>query len=206
MSFKIIIVSVLILYIIYIILYRYKFPLFMSKDTEENFTNLLEQVDIILKKNNIQYFIICGTLLGSIRHGKIIPWDDDADIGILDNDMDKFNSIDFSKYGFKFIPASKDGCGKIFLSEKVFVDIFPFEKNNGIYQYLEKGARQKWPNEYFHEAELFPLKKYKFGRLCLSGPQKYLPYAERAWGNWKKPVFKFHKMIAYPLDMLKLYL
>jgi lipopolysaccharide cholinephosphotransferase len=51
---------------------------------------LLKEFDRVCRLHNIPYVITDGTMLGAIRHGGFIPWDDDADVCMLREDYERF--------------------------------------------------------------------------------------------------------------------
>ena len=51
---------------------------------------LLSEFIRICGKLGLQYFAVQGTLLGAVRHGGSIPWDDDIDVGMLRKDYEVF--------------------------------------------------------------------------------------------------------------------
>ena len=55
--------------------------------------DMLREIDRICRAHDIKYFISYGTMLGAVRHGGFIPWDDDVDVAMLRAEFEKFRQI-----------------------------------------------------------------------------------------------------------------
>lgn len=53
----------------------------------------LKFFDNLCKKHELEYWLDYGTLLGAVRHGGFIPWDDDLDVAMMRKDYIKFIEI-----------------------------------------------------------------------------------------------------------------
>ncbi|MDO5340966.1 MAG: LicD family protein [Bacteroidia bacterium] len=61
--------------------------------------DILDSIHNFCVKNNIKYTLAYGTLLGTVRHGGYIPWDDDVDIAMLRKDYELFvNKFNDDRY------------------------------------------------------------------------------------------------------------
>lgn len=54
---------------------------------------VLSEIDRICEKYGIRYFADWGSVLGAVRHGGYVPWDDDLDICMLRDDYTQFREV-----------------------------------------------------------------------------------------------------------------
>ncbi len=123
------------------------------KDIKILMLEMLDEIDEFCENLDIKYFLVGGSLLGSIRHNGFIPWDDDIDIGMPRKDYERFIQVFTSKTGMTKIvhfnntknyiwSFAKAIHTKTILIEKgcekcpigVYIDIFPIDKIEGTYE------------------------------------------------------------------------
>ena len=58
-------------------------------DMKEIQLELMDELDRVCREQGITYFLAYGSLLGAVRHGGFIPWDDDMDVVMLRADYER---------------------------------------------------------------------------------------------------------------------
>ena len=113
--------------------------------------DLLNECIRLCDKYKIKYYACAGTLLGAIRHGGFIPWDDDIDIIMSRKDYQRFCEIAEKEFRYPYFfqtdetdPGSTRGHAQLRNSattgilkdeleyrfpynQGIFIDIFPYD-------------------------------------------------------------------------------
>ncbi|MCR5148724.1 MAG: LicD family protein [Eubacterium sp.] len=75
---------------------------------------MLKDFDAIARKYNIEYTLSGGSVIGALRHGGFIPWDDDIDINVTRKNYEKLKKVFKNYKGSKYklyVPEECPGHG-----------------------------------------------------------------------------------------------
>lgn len=82
--------------------------------------DILKEFDKLCRENDIPYFLSGGSLLGAVRHGGFIPWDDDIDVSMLRKDFERFKKLCADKLPKKYSYQSfSDKSGYHYFFDKI---------------------------------------------------------------------------------------
>jgi lipopolysaccharide cholinephosphotransferase len=112
--------------------------------------DILAEIDRICKKHDIPYWLSSGTLIGAVRHGGFIPWDDDLDIEMMRHDYNRLMKVlpselpenmvlqshetDPSYFYYyakirdrRSVLAEENHYDRMWKEQGIYIDIFPLE-------------------------------------------------------------------------------
>lgn len=158
----------------------------------DEFYAQLKLIDEFCTSHEIKYWIICGTLLGQVRNESFIPWDDDADVGIFEEDApyimkhlrpllqragthDLWNSV----HGLKLFSKAMPHAG---------TDLFTYRRrpsDSNVLEFASDRSRKQWPNDYFLCEDVVEgqLERKRFGPLLLPVPRNPERYLKTLFGS-----------------------
>lgn len=112
----------------------------------------LEMLDFFIsvcEKENLQYYLFYGSVLGAVRHNGFIPWDDDIDVGLPRKDYEKYIKVsskylpeyyflqniyteknflgNYSKIRDTRTTFIEKPCKDIEMNHGVYIDVFPLD-------------------------------------------------------------------------------
>ena len=71
-------------------------------EVQKHLFEILREFHRICKKHNIKYTLEGGTLLGAVKYGGFVPWDDDLDVVMLRDEYEKFLEVCKTELSDKF--------------------------------------------------------------------------------------------------------
>ena len=63
------------------------------KTHQEHCKEALKFIQQLSEEFGLRYYLLAGSVLGCVRHEGFIPWDDDIDLGIRIEDLDRFEAV-----------------------------------------------------------------------------------------------------------------
>ncbi len=184
-------------------IYKYKFvPIFegikrIDKTIAKENLAILKNV---CDKANLKFILFYGTLLGAIREHDFITHDEDIDLVMYKEDMQRFLDTLFTlrEYGFELARYERRGFLSI-IRKGEYIDIYfyePYPDDPNLWYSCQDICKKEFVSD---------LIEYPFQDDMHLIPRNYVKYCEYYFGdNWQTPiqVYKYDKS---RLELLKQY-
>ncbi|XP_063794492.1 ribitol 5-phosphate transferase FKRP [Pseudophryne corroboree] len=144
----------------------------------------------VLEASNVRYWLEGGSLLGAARHGDIIPWDYDVDLGIYLEDITLCPELRGAQdgslvdaEGFVWERAVEGDFFRVQYSQinHLHVDLWPFYPRDGLM------TRDSWtghPQDIeFPESFLQPLQVLPFAGASVQAPNRHVELLKMKFGE-----------------------
>jgi hypothetical protein len=148
--------------------------------------SILQRFSELARDLDIEYWILSGTLLGLMRDGEILPWDDDVDVALTResyNALEHHPSLQANLNRLDLIACfsnNPDRPPKVRIKGQhyPFLDLIVYDREGGFL------VNPRFADEYFRADEVFPPKNCSLHGVATLCPSRPEPYLERAFGSY----------------------
>lgn len=171
---------------------------------------MLTEVHRLCQQHDIKYSMVGGTMLGAVRHGGFIPWDDDADVAMLRKDYNRFvqaceTSLDHERFYFQDIHNTEGyrwGYGKLRRKHTKFIrlgqEFMPYEQGIFIDIFPLDSVPDQWLARMVHKCRCFLLRKAlwsEVGKRVDKNRFKRLVYSFMAMESREHLVARYDRLV-----------
>lgn len=180
-------------------------------EIQDKLLEMLAWYDDFCAQHGLTYYAIGGTLLGAVRHGGFIPWDDDIDVGMPRTDYERFKALMKGASGRYRAETAEDGnrdftysfcklydttttavCDTRYkIKRGLFIDVFPFDglgdtKEDALKRFNKIQSKRKMITAKRSGVN----KKLSFAMNAAIALAKVVPF------SWQKLLKKTHRICA----------
>ncbi len=176
------------------------------RNLQMSLLDLLLVLDGICKEHGLTYFLMGGSALGAVRHQGFIPWDDDVDIALYEDDYKKLVKILLETESDKYVLH----CRKTDFNYTFGFPKYRLKEGNLLGCFPPRGVLYKYKG---YGIDIFCVSKHSYPRVWLCAK------ARAALLNWmyrlkhdkvRRIVTKFNwfvydsiEILSFPLDLFK---
>ena len=166
----------------------------LSQTEFNDLYEMFKHLVFVLDKYAVEWVATDGTLLGAIRNGGFIPWDDDIDIAIKKTSYSLLKHIEYiltQAYKYELVSVGKYCKLKY---DKVWIDIFLLDDD---YSFPQK----HFENLSFIGDELKPIRKCKFYDIDINIPNKAEEYLDRILPGWSSTAVIYNHKVKKKISL-----
>lgn len=147
----------------------------------------LEITTSALEEAGIGYWMMSGTLLGAVRHGGLVPWDDDADLGYMAAARQTprwahFKALLASRGARLDENAARGSLVKVYVGASS-VDLFECWRDEARQRLVGNAwAERQWPRMMPTFAHMGRGVRLRFEDLMLPAPEDFEAHVKREYG------------------------
>lgn len=162
-----------------------------SKVNRGHIYHVMKTLDYLFNKHQITYWVDGGIIIGTYRHGSLVPWDLDIDLEIKEEDLETFLSLkdEFSMFGMEIHCVSVGALYRVMffymehdIRRDATLEVYPTYLDGDVRRLCFSKLTGEYKNSFWTRDELSEIVRKDCGPIVINMAIGAKSYAERYYG------------------------